>query len=549
MSRVAIFVLLSLLGLATVGAEDPYLFFTWNVTYGTISPFGVPQQVILINDQFPGPNINCSSNNNIVVNVFNNLDEPFLFTWNGIQQRKNSWQDGMAGTNCPILPGQNFTYKFQVKDQIGSFFYFPSLGMHRAAGGFGGLRINSRLLIPVPFADPADDYTVLIGDWYTKSHKILAGLLDAGRTIGNPSGILINGRAGKDASGKDEEPLFTMEAGKTYRYRICNVGMKVSLNFRIQNHLMKLVEVEGSHTVQNDYESLDVHVGQCLSVLVTADQEAKDYYMVASTRLTKYMRVATGVIRYAGSSIPPSPELPPAPVGWAWSFNQWRSFRWNLTASAARPNPQGSYHYGSINITRTIKLVSSVGLVNGKRRFALNGVSHVDTATPLKLAEYYGIADKVFKYDSISDDPESNTPVTIAPNVLSATFRDYIEIILENPERSIQSYHLDGYSFFAAGMGFGKWTPESRKTYNLLDAVSRHTIHVYPRSWSAIMTTFDNAGMWNLRSAIWDRNYLGQQLYMSVVSPARSLRDEYSMPDSSLVCGEVAGMPKPPPYV
>lgn len=132
-------VLLPLLTLAffTVAfAEDPYLYFTWNVTYGTLSPFVIPQLVILINGQFPGPNINSTTNNNIVLNLFNYLDEPFLLSWNGIQQRKNSWMDGVPGTNCPILPGANFTYHFQVKDQIGSFFYYPSLGMHKAAGGF-----------------------------------------------------------------------------------------------------------------------------------------------------------------------------------------------------------------------------------------------------------------------------------------------------------------------------------------------------------------------------------------------------------------------------
>ncbi|WOL14745.1 L-ascorbate oxidase [Canna indica] len=548
-----LFVCLCLLGLpAAVRAEDPYLFFTWNINYGNISPLGVTQKVILVNGEFPGPNINSTTNNNVVINVFNNLDEPFLMTWNGIQQRKNSWQDGMPGTNCPIPPGKNFTYHFQVKDQIGSYFYQPATSTHRAAGGFGGLRVNSRLLIPVPFDDPADDYTVLIGDWYTKSHKVLVDLLDSGRSIGNPTGVLINGRSGKDSSGKDDAPLFTMEAGKTYRYRICNVGFRASLNFRIQNHQMLLVEIEGSHTVQNNYDSLDVHIGQCLSVLVTADQEPRDYYMVASTRFTKYMRNASGIIRYAGSNTPPSSDLPNAPVGWAWSLNQWRSFRWNLTSSAARPNPQGSYHYGSIDITRTIRLVSSVGFVDGKRRFALNGVSHVDPFTPFKLAEYYGIADKVFKYDTISDDPKAtagpNTTIKVEANVVSATFRNYVEIILENPERSVQCYHLDGHSFFAVGMGHGKWTPESRKTYNLLDAVSRNTIQVYPRSWSAIMATFDNAGVWNLRSVWLERQYLGQQLYMSVQSPARSLRDEYNIPDNALLCGVVDGLPKPPPY-
>ena len=37
--------LLFWLGSVLVKAEDPYLFYTWTVTYGTRSPLGVPQQV------------------------------------------------------------------------------------------------------------------------------------------------------------------------------------------------------------------------------------------------------------------------------------------------------------------------------------------------------------------------------------------------------------------------------------------------------------------------------------------------------------------------
>ncbi|CAK9172158.1 unnamed protein product [Ilex paraguariensis] len=547
--KLILFSLISLLStLMMVHGEDPYLFFTWNVTYGTLSPLGVPQQVMLINGGFPGPAINCSSNNNIVVNVFNNLDEPLLFTWNGIQQRKNSWQEGLLGTNCPIPPGTNYTYHFQVKDQIGSYFYYPSTILHRAAGGFGGIRVNSRLLIPVPFLDPEDDYHVLVGDWYIKSHSALRTLLDSGRTLAKPDGVLINGKAGK-GNGKDE-PQFTMQPGKTYRYRFCNVGLKNSINVRIQGHIMKLVELEGSHTVQNEYESLDVHLGQCYSVLVTADQEPKDYYIVASTRFTKTVLTSTATIHYTNGNGPASPELPEAPVGWAWSLNQFRSFRWNLTASAARPNPQGSYHYGKINITRTIKLANSAGMVDGKLRYAINGVSYVESVTPVKLAEYFGAADKVFKYNIIGDEPpaEASDKMTLAPIVLNATFRNFVEIIFENPEKSVQSWHLAGYSFFPVGIEPGTWSPEKRKNYNLLDAVSRNTIQVYPKSWAAIMTTLDNAGMWNLRSMSLERQYLGQQLYISVLSPAHSLRDEYNIPDNAPLCGIVKDLPVPTPY-
>lgn len=93
----------------------------------------------------------------------------------------------------------------------------------------------------------------------------------------------------------------------------------------------------------------------------------------------------------------------------------------------------------------------------------------------------------------------------------------------------------------------GRWTPEKRKNYNLLDALSRHTIQVFPKSWAAILLTFDNAGMWNLRSEIGENRYLGQQLYISNLSENKSLRDEYNLPDFALKCGVVKGMPVPPP--
>lgn len=483
--------------------------------------------------------------------------------------------DGMPGTNCPILPGKNWTYHWQPKDQIGTYFYFPSIGMQKAVGGFGPMRIHSRNLIPVPYFPAADEFDVLIHDWYVPhtfplfiiiliygtwwltvvdifgdryadGHKELQKTLDAGRTITRPDAVLMNGQTGGE---DDTKPMFNVEAGKTYIFRVCNVGLKASLNFRIQSHNMTLVEMEGSHTVQNKYNAIDVHIGQCFTVMVTANQDPSDYFVVASTRFLKEVQTATAIMRYKGSKgSPASSVLPGAPAGWAWSLNQWRSFRWNLTASAARPNPQGSFHYGQINITRTIKLVNSRVVVGGKVRYALNGVSHTDPDTPLKLAEYFNVS-KVFDYNLIEDKPPKNLEAgKIAPNVISTEFRTFIEIVFENPEKSIQVYHLDGYSFFAAGMGPGKWTPESRRTYNNLDTVSRHTVQVYQNSWTAILLTFDNAGMWNLRSGSWDRHYLGQQLYISVVSPARSLRDEYNMPEISMRCGKVVGLPMPPSY-
>ena len=90
-----------------------------------------------------------------------------------MQHRKNSWMDGLPGTQCPIAPNTNFTYKWQPKDQIGSFFYFPSTGLQRTAGGYGGIVVNNRDVIAVPFGRPDGDITILIGDWYNKNHTVI----------------------------------------------------------------------------------------------------------------------------------------------------------------------------------------------------------------------------------------------------------------------------------------------------------------------------------------------------------------------------------------
>ena len=133
LGRLSAMVVAVVLLMKCINGEDPYQFFTWNVTYGDIYPLGVKQQVIysffllqdsrfkifkiqdfhvflvfvlyfywvyiyfscevtfmnvsemlqgiLINGQFPGPQITSVTNENLIVSVFNSLNEPFLLSW------------------------------------------------------------------------------------------------------------------------------------------------------------------------------------------------------------------------------------------------------------------------------------------------------------------------------------------------------------------------------------------------------------------------------------------------------------------------------------
>ncbi|KAH6766011.1 SKU5 similar 3 [Perilla frutescens var. hirtella] len=532
---------------------DPYVFYDWTVSYITTSPLGVKQQVIGIDGSFPGPILNVTTNWNVVVNVKNNLDEPFLLTWNGIQQRKNSWQDGLSGTNCPIPAGWNWTYQFQVKDQIGSFFYFPSLGLQRAAGGYGGIIVNNREVIPVPFGAPDGDITLFISDWYTKSHKELRKDLESGKSLGAPDGILFNG-LGPYQYDKTLVPdgipfqIINVEPGKTYRLRVHNVGISTSLNFRIQNHNLVLVETEGSYTVQQNYSNMDIHVGQSYSFLVTMDQNASsDYYIVASPRFVNasMSSKASGVsiLHYSNSQGPASGPLPDPPNEYDtyFSMNQARSVRWNVSAGAARPNPQGSFRYGQITVTDVYVILNRpVELVEGKWRTTLNGISYIAPPTPLNLAQQFKVPG-VFKLDF--PNRFMNRPAKFDTSVINGTFKGFMEIIFQNNDTSVQSYHLDGYAFFVVGMDYGIWTENSRSTYNKWDGVARCTTQVFPGAWTAILVSLDNAGMWNLRTQNLDSWYLGQEVYVSVVNPEND-GDEVLLPENAIYCGALSFLQK-----
>ncbi|XP_023547439.1 monocopper oxidase-like protein SKU5 [Cucurbita pepo subsp. pepo] len=547
----AVFLVLCLKRTALAG--DPYVFFDWTVSYISASPLGVKQKVIGINGQFPGPVLNVTTNWNVVVNVKNDLDEPLLLTWNGIQHRKNSWQDGVAGTNCPIPAGWNWTYQFQVKDQIGSFFYFPSLNFQRASGGYGGITINNRDVIPLPFPVPDGDITIFISDWYTKSHKELRKNVENGIPLGVPDGILING-AGPfrfdNALVSDGIPFHTInvEPGKTYRLRVHNIGISTSLNFRIQNHNLLLVETEGSYTVQQAYANMDIHVGQSYSFLVTMDQNASsDYYIVASSRFLNSSSLAgingVAILHYSNSQGPASGPLPDPPneLDTFFSMNQARSIRWNVSAGAARPNPQGSFKYGQITVTDVYVILNRPAeLINGKWRRTLNGLSYFAPSTPLKLAQQFRIPG-VYKLDFPTR--MMDRPPKLDTSLINGTFKGFMEIIFQNNDKFVQTYHLDGYAFFVVGMDFGVWTENSRGTYNKWDGVARCTTQVFPGAWTAVLVSLDNAGIWNLRSENLDSWYLGQELYVSVLNPEVD-QSEIAMPDNTIYCGLLSSLQK-----
>ncbi|KAM1125724.1 hypothetical protein FF1_040996 [Malus domestica] len=546
-------VLIAVVLVARANAID--IFMEWHLTLDTtLKPVTRDQPVIVINGLFPGPLINATTNDFVHVNIFNDMDEPLLFTWNGIQQRLNSWQDGVSGTNCPIQPGTNWTYVFQTKDQIGSFFYFPSINFHKAAGGFGPIRVINRNVIAVPFPRPEAEFDLLIGDWFYDSYQSTRALMGTPLVAYHaiPDIILMNGKGPVGNPMSKSYESFNVTQGMTYRLRISNVGNALSFNFRIQNHQMVLVETEGSYTDQIALDSLDVHVGQSYSVLVTANQNAADYYMVASPKLVNTSEftslVGIGVLHYSNSVSQVSGPLPdgPDPFDLDFSVDQAKSIRWNLTAGAARPNPQGTFNVSNVTLSQTFILQSSVADLGDEPRYVVNNVSYRTPETPLKLADFYVNGTGVYQLDAFPTH-YVNDDAAYGVSVVTGIHKGWIEIVFMNTLDAMDSWHLDGFGFYVVGFGNGDWSTDSRDTYNLYDPVVRSTVQVYPGGWTAVYAFLDNPGMWNLRSQLLKHWYLGQELYVRVYDADPNPAKESPPPENLLRCGIFSSPPAPAP--
>lgn len=122
-----------------------------------------------------------------------------------------------------------------------------------------------------------------------------------------------------------------------------------------------------------------------------------------------------------------------------------------MSSPAARPDPQGSYHYGTIEISGTYVLENGYYMdqTNHRLRYTVNGVSFLHPDTPLKLADYFQLADE-FSSVVFPHSPVGNRP-TMATSVIDANYRDFIHIVFVNPLRQIQTWHVDGYNFFVVG--------------------------------------------------------------------------------------------------
>jgi iron transport multicopper oxidase len=89
----------------------------WTVGWTLANPDGrLRRPVVSINNQWPNPELRATVGDTIRITARNALgNETLSFHWHGLFQNGTNAMDGpMQVTQCPILPGQSYTYEFDV---------------------------------------------------------------------------------------------------------------------------------------------------------------------------------------------------------------------------------------------------------------------------------------------------------------------------------------------------------------------------------------------------------------------------------------------------
>lgn len=121
-----------------------------------------------------------------------------------------------------------------------------------------------------------------------------------------------------------------------------------------------------------------------------------------------------------------------------------------MTTGAARPNPQGAFNVSNVTLSQTFILRASTAKIDSFPLYTVNNVSYLTPNTPLKLADHFGNSSGVYELNEFPTYSSNNNSVK-GTFVASGYHKGWIEIVFKNDLKVMDSWHLDGFSFYVVG--------------------------------------------------------------------------------------------------
>lgn len=265
--------------------------------------------VIAINGIFPGPRVEVYENQEIEITVVNTFHtDSVTIHFHGIHQQNTPWMDGVAFiTQCPILPGQRFVYKFKAYPP-GTSFYHAHIGDQRSMGLYGPFIVRKRDV------EPINEIIVALQDWNHKMDAETAYLRmiteqydfsipDSIKVIPTTASVdggmfsrfefqsgLVNGKGrywmNENMHNKSPLERFKVRTGDLYRFRVIGAMTLYPMRVYIEGQTLSLRSSDCFNLENKAVNSIIVHPGERYDFIVQFQESAisqKEYLLIAET--------------------------------------------------------------------------------------------------------------------------------------------------------------------------------------------------------------------------------------------------------------------------
>ncbi|KAJ1034919.1 hypothetical protein NDA18_000526 [Ustilago nuda] len=501
--------------------------FDWTLTYGPSAPDGFVKKRILINGQSPGPLIEASEGDTIVVKVKNRLDQGTSIHWHGMFQNSTPFMDGIAGfSQCPIPAGGELTYRFKIEGQYGSYWWHSHSKMQYTDGLYGGLIIRSKDDPYQKCRDYDDEKVFLFADNYHDfADDIVNQLLTVNGYNGSsaapsPQSGLINGKGQFNCAGlaraKSKQPgmpskctqlptpTMDIEPGKKYRFRFINTGSHAQHIISIDDHEMEVIGSDGTPVKPHKVHRIPIANGQRHDVLVnTTVGKNGDSFLLRSTMMTACFAfidplldpIANLTLQYKrpGSQVRPRP---PKPHDWMDTMGTLcKDLDDSELVPAIDTSVPANLNPNSLGIFNS--QFGNLVLANGSTlgRFFIDNITHTNYVNK----PYLELARAGQQINS------STVASLLVPDDVWVA-----DIIINNQDNFLDHpFHLHGTDMHIIARGTGNLTREGWSklnqqpgALNLHNPLRRDTVSVTRSSWIVARIKADLPGVWPLHCHI-----------------------------------------------
>ncbi|KAJ5091219.1 hypothetical protein NUU61_006089 [Penicillium alfredii] len=199
------------------------------LTWANRTVAGHTRNVILMNGQFPGPELRLNQGDNVEFLVTNRCPFSTTVHFHGIEQIGTPWSDGVPGiSQRSIETGRSFMYRWRA-NQYGSYFYHAHHRGQFEDGLYGSIYIAPSSSEQRPFSQITNDSSqlqailnaerrtssVVLSDWRKlTSEQIWAAEVATGLDGHCASALLINGKGSVTCLPRDQLDALTIDRQK-----------------------------------------------------------------------------------------------------------------------------------------------------------------------------------------------------------------------------------------------------------------------------------------------------------------------------------------------